>query len=149
MGTQVEPRDVLVNVILPTTFQLQMKNLLTDYKDVFAWNYKELKGIPREICEHKIQLMANAQPIKERQYKMNPNYAINVRDKLFDKLLDAGFIYPIETTQWLSPLVIVPKKNGKLRTCVDYCKLNAQTKKDLFPLPFLDSIIDFVVGHEM
>ncbi len=51
---------------LPTTFQLQMKNLLIDYKNVFAWNYKELKGIPREICEHKIQLMANAQPIKER-----------------------------------------------------------------------------------
>jgi hypothetical protein len=45
---------------------------------------------------------------------MNPNYAIKVRDKLFNKLLDARFIYPIETTQWLSPLVIVPKKNGKL-----------------------------------
>jgi hypothetical protein len=41
-----------------------MKNLLIDYKDVFAWSYKELKGIPREICEHKIQLLANAQPIK-------------------------------------------------------------------------------------
>jgi hypothetical protein len=55
---------------------------------------------------------------------MNPNYALKVREDL-DKLLDVGFIYPIETTPWLSPLVIVPKKNGKLRICVDYWKLNA------------------------
>jgi hypothetical protein len=90
--------------------------------------------------------MANAQPIKQRQYKMNPNYALKVRE---DKLLDVGFIYPVETIQWLSPLVIVPKKNGKLQICVDYCKLNAQTKNDSFPLPFLDYILDFVAGHEM
>jgi len=66
-----------------------------------------------------------------------------------DKLLDIGFIYPIETTQWLFPLVIVPKKNGKLRICVDYHKLNAQTKKDSLPLPFLDLILDSIVGYEM
>jgi len=75
---------------------------------------------------------------------MNPNYALKVREDL-DKLLDIGFIYSIETTQWLSPLVIVPKKNGNLQICVDYCKSNVQTKKDPFPLPILDS----VVGHEM
>jgi hypothetical protein len=69
---------------------------------------------------------------------MNLNYALKVREDL-DKLLDVGFIYPIETTQWLSLLVIVPKKNGKLWICVNYHKLNAQTKKDLFQLPFLDS----------
>ncbi len=43
----------------------------------------------------------------------------------------------------------MPKKNDKLRICVDYQKLNAQTKKDPFLLPFLDSILDLVVGHEM
>jgi len=72
-----------------------------------------LKGIPREICEHKIELVANAQPIKQRQYKMNLYYALKVKEDL-DKLFDTRFIYPIETTQWLSPLVIVQKKNGKL-----------------------------------
>jgi hypothetical protein len=60
LGTQVEPLDVLVSVILPTTFQLQMKNLLTDYENVFASSYKKLKGILRKICEQKIQLMAYA-----------------------------------------------------------------------------------------
>jgi hypothetical protein len=86
---------------------------LVNYCDVFVWNYKDLKGIPREICEHKIELVANAQPIKQRQYRMNMNYALKVREDL-DKVLDIGFIYPIETTQWLSPLVTVLKKNGKL-----------------------------------
>jgi len=79
---------------------------------------------------------------------MNPNYALRVKEDL-DKLLDIGFIYPKETTQWLSLLIIVPKKNGKLYICVDYQKLNAQTKKDPFLLPFLDSILDSMVRHEM
>jgi hypothetical protein len=94
LGTQVEPQDVLINVILHNTFQLQMKKLLIDYKDVFAWSYKELKGNSRKICEQKIQFMADAQPIKQRQYKMKPTYALKVRENLY-KLLDARFIYPI------------------------------------------------------
>jgi hypothetical protein len=79
---------------------------------------------------------------------MNPNYALRVRKNL-DKLLDVGFIYLIETSQWLSSLIIAPKKNGKLHICVDYRKLNAQTKEYPFLLPFLDSILDSSVGHEM
>jgi hypothetical protein len=119
-----------------------------EYIDVFAWTYKELKRMPREVCEHKIELMVNVQPIKQKQYRLNPNYALKVIENL-NKLLDVGIIYPIETIQWLSPLVIVPKKNGKLHICVDYQKLNAQTKKDPFPLPFSNSILDSVDGHEM
>ncbi len=57
--------------------------------------------------------MANAQPINQRKYKMNPNYALKLKEDL-NRLLDVEFIYPIETTQWLSPLVFIPKKNGKL-----------------------------------
>ncbi len=57
--------------------------------------------------------MANAQPINQRKYRMNPNYALKVKEDL-NRLLDVEFIYLVETTQWLSPLVIIPKKNGKL-----------------------------------
>jgi hypothetical protein len=66
-----------------------------------------------------------------------------------NKLLDARFIYPIDTMQWLSPLVIVPKKNGKFKICVDYRKLNTLTRKDPFPLPFLDLVLDIVTRHDM
>ncbi len=92
--------------------------------------------------------MVNAKPIKQRQHKINPNYVPKVKEAL-DKLLDAGFIYPIEITQLLSPLVIVPKKNDKLKICVNYRKLNAQTKTNSFPRPFLGSILDTIASHDM
>jgi len=95
-----------------------------------------------------IELVVNAKPIKQRQHKINPNYVPKVNEDL-DKLLNARFIYPIEITQLLSPLVIVPKKNDKLKICVNYSKLNAQTKKDSFPWPFLGSISDTIASHDM
>jgi hypothetical protein len=79
---------------------------------------------------------------------MNPNYAQRVRENL-DKLLDAYFIFHIETTQWLSPLVIVPKKIKNLHICVHYWKLNSETKKHHFPLLFLDLVLDIVARHGM
>jgi hypothetical protein len=105
LGNEGNPKQVLINAMLPISFQTKIKKLLGNYHDVFAWSYKDLMGIPREICEHKIELVVNVQPIKQRQYRMNPNYALKVK-KDIDKLLDAIFIYPIETTYWLFPLVI-------------------------------------------
>ena len=64
------------------------------------------------------------------------------------KLTQAGFIYPIEDSKWVSPVVVTPKKNGKWRICVDYKPLNAATKRDHFPLPFQDKILNEVAGHE-
>ena len=68
-----------------------------------------------------------------------------VKEEL-QKLLDARFIYPISDTKWVSPLVLVPKKNGKWRICVDYRELNKATKKDHFPLPFIDQVLDGLAG---
>ena len=70
-----------------------------------------------------------------------------------DRLLEAGFIYPVSNSEWVSPIVVVPKKVGadgkvKIRVCQDFRKLNAATKKDYFPLPFTDIILDHVAGQE-
>jgi hypothetical protein len=97
LGIIEEPRIMLVSITLPKQFQLKVKQLLTELKDVFAWNYMELKRIPKPICEHKIELIADARPIKQHAYQMNLNYAQRVREDL-DKLLDAQFIFPIEAT---------------------------------------------------
>ncbi len=148
MGTSEKPHIVLINVAWPEQFHAKVKQLLIEFKDVFAWSYQELKRIPRSICRHKIELTIDAHPSKQWPYWMNLNYAQKIRKDL-DKLLDAQFIFPIEITQWLSPLVIVPKKNNKLHICVDHWKLNSQTKKDPFPSPFLDSILDTMAGHDM
>jgi len=68
-----------------------------------------------------------------------------VKEKL-QKLLDAEFIYPISDSEWVSPLVLVPKKNGKWRICVDYGELSKETKKDHFLLPFIDRVLDGLAG---
>ena len=77
---------------------------------------------------------------------MNPNYAKAAKEDL-EKLLKAGFIEPVDQATWLSPIVVVPKKNGKLRICVDFRRLNATTKKDLYPLPFTDEVLDTVIVY--
>ncbi len=63
-------------------------------------------------------------------------------------MLIARFIQFVKEATWLSPIVIVPKKNGKLRICIDFRKLNAATKKDPYPLPFIDEVLNTVVGYE-
>jgi hypothetical protein len=62
--------------------------------------------------------------------------------------LAIGFKQPVEEATWLSLIIIIPKKNGKLRICVDFKKLNAATKQDLFPLPFIDEVLNTVARCE-
>ena len=62
-------------------------------------------------------------------------------------MLNVGFIKPIEITEWMSPMVLVKKKNGKLRVCVDYRKLNACTQKYHFPLSFITTLLEEVRGR--
>jgi hypothetical protein len=123
------------------------KSFLLKHKSVFAWTYHDLKGIPASIGEHHIILEATASPVRQRQHRLNPKYSLLVKEEI-DKLLKAGFIYPVPYSEWVSPIVMVPKKNGKVRICQDFRKLNSTTKKDYFPLPFTDSILDAVAGHE-
>jgi hypothetical protein len=60
-------------------------------------------------------------------------------------LLAARFIQSIEEATWLSPIVITPKKNGKLRISINFKKPNATTKKDPYQLPFIDEMLNTVI----
>ena len=95
-----------------------------------------MKGIDPKFHQHRIDLKEDAIMIRQQCYRMNPNYAKKVKEEI-EKLLQVGFIYPIDNITWLSPIIIVPKKNGSLRVCVDYHKLNATMKTNPFPIPFL------------
>ena len=77
---------------------------------------------------------------------MNPKNSLSVKEEI-DKLLECRFIYPVPYSEWVSAIVVVPKKNGKLQICQDFCKLNNVTKKDYFPF-FTGVILDKVAGHE-
>ena len=125
----------------------KLKALLIEYRDCFAWSYEDLKGIDEQIVVHTIPLRVDAIPITQRPYRMNPKISQTIQEEL-KKLLDVGFIYEIEHSDWVSPIVCVPKKNGKLRVCVDFKKLNANTIKDHYPLPYTESILERLAGHE-
>jgi hypothetical protein len=126
--------------------------ILKVYSDVFAWAPTDLEGIPAKLGEHTIDLQEGAVSVRQRQYRLNPRYSLMVKEEI-DQLLEAGFIYPVNNSEWVSPIVVVSKKLGadgkmKIRVCQDFWKLNSATKKDYFPLPFTDIILDHVAGHQ-
>ena len=89
----------------------------------------------------------DATPVKQRPYPMNPKHAHAVKEEI-DKFMRAGFIYEIEHTDWVSPIVIVMKKNEKIGVCVNYKKVNAATKRDNYPLPYTEHMLERVAGKE-
>ncbi len=121
---------------------------LREFKDVFAWTYKDLKGIPPKITKHRIELEPRVPDVHRARYRLNLNYAAIVKQDI-DKLLVVSLIKPIEEATWLSSIVVVPKKNGKLKICVDFKKLNATTKNDPYPFPFTYEVIKIVAKHEV
>ena len=104
-----------------------------EFSDTFAWSYDELKGIPRETMEHRIPLISGVKSIRQNERRMNPKLQLVVKAEL-ERLLNVGLIKPVEITDWVSAMILVRKKNGKLRVYVDYRKLNAYTQIDHFSL---------------
>ena len=104
-----------------------------------------MKGVHPLVCTHHIYIKEDCKPVKQPQRRMNASLKDIVKEEL-QKLLDAGFIYPIFDSEWVSPLVLVPKKNGKWKICVNYIYLNKETKKGHFPLPFINQVLDGLAG---
>ncbi|MCO5585922.1 hypothetical protein L7F22_039856 [Adiantum nelumboides] len=124
-----------------------LKELLKEFKDIFAWTYHDMKGVPSLVVQHTIPMISIAKPVQQRPYPMNPKYAKIVQEEL-EKLIKCGFIYPIEHSEWVSPIVIVPKTNGKLRVCMDLKKINAATRRDHYRLPYSEHVLESVAGKE-
>ena len=143
-----EPRMIKLGSHLTDEEVEQYRHLLLEFIDVFAWSYTDLKGMPPEIVQHTIPLFPDTKPIRQLQRRMNPRMQLIVKAEL-ERLLQAGFIKPVEITDWVSSMVLVKKKNGKIRVCIDYRALNKRTQKDHFPLPFINTILDEVAGHEL
>ncbi|RVW29275.1 Transposon Tf2-2 polyprotein [Vitis vinifera] len=106
----------------------------------------------------------DAKPVRQPQRRLNPHMQGVVRGEVL-KLLQAGIIYPISDSLWVSPTQVVPKKSGITviqnekgeevstrltsgwRVCIDYRRLNSVTRKDHFPLPFMDQVLERISGH--
>ena len=88
-----------------------LTSVLKKHKNAFAWDYSDMKGLHLELCTHNIYKKDDCRPIKKHQCRMNLTLIEVVKEEL-QKLLAANFIYPISDSKWVSPLLIVPKKNG-------------------------------------
>eukprot|EP00253_Pinus_taeda_P027785 PITA_27785 len=136
-----------LNINANLTFEQEMKLIyvLRKYKEAFAWDYPDMKGIDPQFCTHHIYIEKDARHVRQPQRRLNPHLKDVVKAEL-QKLLDVNFIYPISDSKWVSSLVVVPKKNGKWRICVDYKELNKATQKYHFPLPFIDQDLKKLVS---
>ena len=119
LGTEEFPQKINISAQLTPKMLEEYVDLFKEFKDVIAWSYKDMTGIPPKLCQHCIYLEENTKPICQRPYHLNPKYSLKVKQEI-DKLLDSGFIYSIDNSEWVSPIVIVLKKNGEIRVCVDY-----------------------------
>ncbi|GJZ83454.1 reverse transcriptase domain-containing protein [Tanacetum coccineum] len=142
-----------------------LKKVLKSHKRAIAWKLSDIKGINPKFCTHKILIEEDYKPAVQHQRRVNPKIH-DVIKKEVEKLLDAGLIYPISDSPWVSPLHYVPKKDGITvvtnddneliptrlvtgwRVCIDYRKLNEATRKDHFPLPFMVQMLERLAENE-
>ena len=128
-------------------------------EEAIGWTLMDLKGLDPSLCSHRIFLEDESRPVREAQRRLKPRVWEAVKEEIL-KWLNAEIIYPISDSQWVSLVHVVPKKARvtvtmnekgeeiqtrlltKWRVCINYWKLNSATKKDHFPLPFIDQILD-------
>jgi hypothetical protein len=116
--------------------------------DIFAWSPSDMPGIPREITVHSLDILPHSRAMQQRLHRFDEERrrAIGVELR---KVLEAGFIKEVFQPTWLANPILVKKKNGKWRMCVDYTSLNKACPKVPFPLPRIDQIIDSTAGCEL
>nr|GEV51347.1 reverse transcriptase domain-containing protein [Tanacetum cinerariifolium] len=139
--------------------------VLKSHKQAIAWKITDIKGIDPIFCTHKILMEEDYKPAVQTQRRINPKIHEVIKKEVI-KLLDAGMIYPISASPWVSPVHCVPKKGGMTivanenneliltrlvtgwRVCIDYRKLNDVTRKDHLPLPFMDQMLERLAKNE-
>ena len=119
------------------------KNLNT-----FAWGVEDMPGIDINITCHELNIDPTFKPVKQKRRKLGPECASAVNDEV-EKLLKFGSITEVRYPDWLANPVVVKKKNGKWRVCVDFTDLNKACPKDSFPLPHIDRLVEATAGNEL
>ena len=158
-------KPVIIAFGLTELEEQKLLEILRKYKETIAWSIEDLKGISPSICMHKILLEENAKTSIEHQRRLNPVMKEVVRKKVL-KWINASFVYAISNSPWVSLVHVVPKKGGFTmirnekneliqtrtvkgwRVCIDYRKLNTTTRKDYYPLPFIDQILSHCCFHD-
>ena len=131
---------------LPPQEREELIKFLRKNVDVFTWNGYEASGVdPSFICHH-LNVSPSITPKKQPLQCSSREHSNTVKDEV-TKLKRAGAIKEVFYLEWLDNIVVVRKKNGKWRVCVDFTDLNRACPKDPFPMSRKDQLANATVGH--
>ena len=137
-----------VNTLLSSEEKEQLRHVLLGKEDIFAWSHSDMVGIDQTLASHKLNVIATTKPIRHKIRRFHPDRHQIIQTEV-DNLLSASFIREVKYPEWLANVVVVLKKGGKWRVCMDYMNLNEACRKNSFPLPRIDQIVDASVEHGM
>ncbi|XP_048621486.1 uncharacterized protein LOC125591380 [Brassica napus] len=161
------PNNTYLVIVNSELDEIELHALLKElrkYRKAIGYSLDDIKGISPSLCTHRIHLENESMSSIEHQRRLNPNLKEVIKKEII-KLLDADVIYPISDSNWVSPVHVVPKKGGITvvrnendeliptrtvighRMCIDYRKLNSASRKDHFPLPFIDQMLERLAKH--
>ena len=120
--------------------------MLRNYVEIFAWSYEDMPSLDIDIVVHRLLTKEACPPVKQKVLRMRPEMSEKIKAEVM-KQFDAGFLAVTSYPQWVANIVTVPKKDGKVRMCVDYRDLNRASPKDDFPLPHIDVLVNNTVQH--
>jgi hypothetical protein len=138
---QLYQADVASNDSSTQSMLPEVQLLLDEFSSLFA---ETTELLPRRPCDHRIPLVPGVAPVAVRQYRYKPALKDEIECQVFE-LLRSGFIRPNQSV-FSSPVLLVCKKDGSWRMCVDYRMLNALTVKSKFPIPIVDELLDELSG---
>lgn len=130
---------------------LEKKKFIQFFKQRYinlAWSYADMPGLDPELVLHHLPLLPGTKPYKKNLSKMHPQITLLVKIEV-QKLLDVGFIRPIDYAEWISNLFLVTKNTGGIIICTNFRDLNKACPKVDFLLPNIDMIVDLTAGNEM
>ena len=142
------PRPISISASLTKREKSELILLLKEFKDVFAWDYSEMPRLDPRLVVHTLNVNPKAKPVAQ----LAKIFYIEIEGQIVkevQKLLATRFIKPNQHPCWLSKIVLVKKKNGQIRCCVDFRNLNRVYPKDEFSLPNRDLLIDSMAGNVM
>ena len=134
-----------VGVQLPPQEKQELIEFLPKNVDVFAQNAYEASGVDPDFICHHLDVNPSITHRKQLPRHSSKDHYEAVKDEV-TKLKQVGAIKEVFYPQWLANIVVVKKKNGKWRVCIDFTDLNKTCLKDPFPFPRIDQLVDATVG---
>jgi len=148
IGRGDRPKPTFISAKLDSECKQQLTDLLKEYKDCFAWDYTEMPGLDRSIVEHRLPIKSGFLPHQQPARRCNPKILPDIKAEI-TKLIEAKIIRQCRYAEWISNVVPVYKKNGKLHVCIDFRNLSKAMPIDGYPMPVADLLVDAAAGHRI